>query len=78
MSANVRIKLIDSGVKALLRSPEISTAVTMIAGQVAGRAGSGYMINVHDSGQRTIANVYPASKEAAMDNAKNNTLLKSL
>ena len=76
--SNVTFQLDRAGVGELLRSPEMDTVVMEFANQVVGRAGEGYEASSHDSGQRRIANVYPASKEAAKENYEQNTLLKAL
>ena len=72
-----KLKLVRAGVRKLLNCPEVSAVVESLAAQTAQRAGDGYAAAApHKTGQRVAANVYPATKEAAIDNAENDTLLK--
>ena len=76
---NVRIRLDRGGIKALLNAPEVEALVKEHAAAVAGRAGDGYeAAPPHRTGQRWAANVYPATREAAIDNLENNTLLRAI
>lgn len=70
------IKLSYSGIGALLRGEEMKQLVTEYAGGVVQRAGEGYSMRVHNTGQRQAANVFPETWTASRDNLKNNTLLK--
>lgn len=71
-------KLNYEGVGQLLRGPEMQELISSIAQSRASEAGEGYGHREHDSGQRIIANIYPATKETFQDNLENNTLLKVL
>lgn len=72
-----KLKLNRAGVRQLLNSPEISAEVERLAAQTAQRAGAGYEAAApHKTGQRVAVNVFPASREAALDNLDNDTLLK--
>lgn len=76
MSKKGRFELNTSGVAKLLRSHELQNVLETKAAEIASRAGEGY---AHDSkmmGTRVIASVYTETKEAALDCADNNTLLK--
>ncbi len=74
-----RFELNRAGVRELLHSEEMGQLLTEIAETVAGRAGDGYEAAApHDSGQRLIVNVYPATEKAWRDNLENNTLLTAL
>lgn len=66
--------ILDSdGIRELLHSEELSALVQAKAESMAQAAGEGWETRAHDSGQRTIVNVFPATKEAAADNWENNT-----
>lgn len=65
--------ILDSdGIRELLHSEELAALVQAKAEAMAQTA-EGWEARAHDSGQRTIVNVYPATKEAAADNWENNT-----
>lgn len=74
--SKVAIKMSYSGIGAMLRGEEMKQLVTEYASGVVQRAGEGYSMRVHNTGQRQAANVFPETKEASRDNLKNNTLLK--
>ena len=78
MSSNTRIEINYAGVGELLKSAEMAALMEQFGVQIAARAGSDYAVRVHNSGQRQIANVYPASEEAARDNYENKTLIRAL
>ena len=77
-----RLKIKRSGIRKLLKSDEVTACCVEVAGDVAGTAEQisgvdGYTVaEPHKTKQRVIVNVYPATKEAAIDNAENDTLLK--
>lgn len=78
MSSKVRIELNSKNINAFLRSAQMKEMISERAADIASRCGSGYEYRIHDSGQRIIANVYPATDEARQDNLDNNTVLKAL
>ena len=72
------IVLNREGVKALLNSQAAADVCTTLANELAGRCGADYAVaEPHKTGQRVAVNVYPGSKEAARDNAKNDTLRRA-
>jgi len=71
-------KLNLPGLNELMKSGEMQAALQAAGSAVARAAGADYGVRVHEASWVAIANVYPASKEAAADNAKNNTLLKAV
>ncbi len=72
-----KLMLNRAGIRALLNSPEISAEIERLAAQTAQQAGAGYEAAApHKTGQRVAVNVYPATREAALDNLDNDTLLK--
>ena len=74
-----KIKLISGGVRALLNSPELEAVCVQKAGELAARCGDDWAVaDPHHTGQRVAVNVYPASKAAARDNAKNDTARRAV
>ena len=73
-----KIKLSYEGIGQLLRGEEMKNLMERFGSETAHRAGEGYNYRVHNTGQRQAVNIFPDSREAAKDNLKNNTLLKSL
>ncbi len=78
MVKNVRFELNLQGLNELMKSKEMQSALSNAGNAVARAAGSDYASRVHTANWVAIANVYPNSKEAAKENASNNTLIKSL
>lgn len=67
------------GVKKLLNCEDVSKELVHQAYRVANAAGPGYNVAApHKTGQRVAVNVYPATREAAIDNLENDTLLKAV
>ena len=75
--SKVKVELIGSGVRELLKSSEMKEAVSEAAQKVRDNAGDGYTCDVQVS-NRAVARVYADSFRAYRDNKKNNTLLKAL
>lgn len=75
--ARVIFQLNEAGVRELLQSPEIASAVAEYTAQVASRAGVGYSGDVK-TGMRAVGRVTAVTEEAKLDNEQNNTLLKAL
>lgn len=71
--SKVRIELNSSGIRALLRSPEMQAVLKDRADTVKGRCGEGYDAYVAS----TRAVVETISQKAYDDNSANNTLLKA-
>lgn len=66
----MKVKLIRSGVHALLNSDEVADTCTELAGQMVTRCGPGWVAGEpHKTGQRVAVNVYPETAEAADDSA---------
>lgn len=77
--SKLEIKLVKDGMHALLNSQGASDACQSLANDLAGRCGADYAAAApHRTGQRVAVNVYPASKEAAQDNADNDTLRRTV
>lgn len=78
MVKKVRFELNLPGLNELMKSSETQSALQSAGNAVAKAAGRDYGVNVHTANWVAIANVYPNSKDAAKENAENNTLLKGL
>lgn len=78
MSKKVKVKLNSDGIRQLLKSQEMRAVLEGYGEKTASSAGLGYAYSTHTTEQRAIVNVYPATKEAAKENAEENTLLMAL
>ena len=76
--SNIRIELNSAGIREMLKSSEMEALLGEIAGEVAGRAGTGYEHDTHMMPGRVVASAYASTSEAYRDNLNNNTLLRSL
>ena len=74
--SKIRIELNSSGIRALLRSPEMQAVLKDRADTVKDRCGDGYESYVAPT--RAVAVVETASRKAYNDNSANNTLLKAV
>lgn len=74
----VKIKLNSSGIRQLLKSEEMGQTLKQQAEQVRARCGSGYSTDLYQASSRVIAGVFAETAEAAKQNSRENTLLKSL
>ena len=72
----VRIELNSSGIRALLRSPEMQAVLKDRADTMKDRCGDDYESYVAST--RAVAVVETASRKAYDDNSANNTLLKAV
>jgi hypothetical protein len=78
MSKHVEVELIENGIIALLKSPEMMACLTDIATSVKNRAGDGYETSQYTGKKRANVSVIATTEEAVQDNLENNTLLKVL
>lgn len=76
--AKFKFELNKAGVGELLKSEEMMTICKEYADGIRARAGEGYETDTYVGKTRANAMVYPATKEAYMDNLENNTLLKAV
>lgn len=76
--SSIRFELNSDGVRELLQSSEMQSALGSIASDIQLRCGDGYNTDVVVMNTRAIASVYADSQEAMNDNLENNTLLKAL
>lgn len=76
--SKVRVELNLKGINELMKSKEIQGALQEAGEAVAKNAGSEYGVRTHLANWVAITNVYPNSKEAAIDNSENNSLIKAI
>ncbi len=78
MADNVKFELNRSGVRDLLRSDEMMNVCKSYATKSVNALGAGYEVSTHVGRNRVNAQVAAKTFEARKDNAKNNSILKSL
>ena len=76
--ADVKFELNLQGLNELMKSPEMQTVLDAAGERVRAIAGDGYATSARTGHYIGFCNIYPDSKEAAKDNAANNTLIKAL
>jgi len=74
----VEFELNIEGLRELMKSGEMQSALDAAGSAVARSAGGDYGVRTHVASYVAIANVYPDSEEAAKKNLKENTLVKAL
>lgn len=72
------IELNTEGVRALLQSEEMMEICKGLANAAQRRCGDGYEVTTMVGRNRVNAQIEAVSKKAIKDNAKNNTILRSL
>lgn len=76
--SNVKVRLSYSGIGSILRSQEMADHLKAEADSRAAGLGEGYQTDSKSMGTRQIASIFTATKEAAKDNLRNNSLLKAV
>ena len=76
--AKVKFELNRSGVRELLRSPEMMAVCQGYANRALGSLGKGYEVSTMTGRNRVNAEVRAETFEARKENLKNNTILKAL
>lgn len=80
--SSVRFELDINGLRELMKSGEMQSALQEVGDAVAGHgssmSGEAYGTRVHEASYVAICTVFPDSDEARADNYKNNTCLKAL
>jgi len=76
--SKTKIEINLPGINALMKSAEIQAAVDAAGAAVAKAAGTDYGSSTHLASFVAICNVWPDSREAAMENNRNNTLVKAV
>lgn len=68
----------SAGVKQLLKSAEVKSAVGDIAREVSSSAGDGFSVEVRNGEKRAYANVKPVTEHAQREVYNHNVLVKAL
>lgn len=77
MAEKYTVELNSSGVRDLLKSPEMEAYLKRIADDMKHDCGSGYETDTKQMGTRVIASVYTDTYEAMKRNYETNELLKA-
>ncbi len=78
MSKKVKIELNSAGIKALLHSPGINSALMEAGNNVKSRAGVNFGAKLINMPSRSIVRVSAVNREGMKENADDNVLLKAL
>lgn len=76
--SKVKIELNSSGIRELLHSPGINSALLEAGNNVKGRAGSNFGAKLINMPSRSIVRVSAINKDGMKENADDNVLLKAL
>lgn len=74
----IKLKTNNRGYRMLLNSIELQKYCNDLGEQVSNRAGIGYVVTTQVGRNRLHTRVAAATKDAVIDNYKNNTLLKAV
>lgn len=78
MSKKTKVEINLLGINAMMKSAEIQSAVDAAGAAVAQMAGSDYASSTHLASYVAICNVWPDTKQAAIENNRDNTLVKAV
>lgn len=76
--AKVKFELNLAGLNEVMKSAGMQSALEAAGAVVAGAADGNYGVDVHEANYVAIASIYPADRDSAIKNSKNNELLKAL
>jgi len=76
--AKIKFKWNMAGFEAVRRLPGVAEDINRRAEAIATAAGDGYEASPYDGKTRHRASIFARTKRAQRDNAKNNTLVKSV
>ena len=76
--AKVKFELNLAGLNEVMKSAGMQSALGAAGAAVAGAADGNYGVDVHEANYVAIASIYPADRDSAIKNSKNNELLKAL
>jgi len=76
--SNLKVKLISSGVRDLLKSDEIKTECEKYAKSALGKLGPGYTTSTYVGKKRANASVFAYTSAARRENQRKNTILKAI
>lgn len=74
----VKFELNKEGVRELMLSPQMATALEGVAGGILAKLGEGYSTNTYRGKNRINVEVEAETIQAKQDNLANNTILKAL
>ena len=75
---SLKIELNSAGIQALLKSQEIMETLQEQADSIRAQLGDQYQTSQHTGKTRANVSIYTEDPDALRDNAKNNTMLKSM
>ena len=78
MANKIKVKLISSGVRELLKSSEVQNLCVSLAEDRQAGLGEGYEVQTRNYPERAGAIVVAVSPKAIKENHENNTLLKGV
>ena len=76
--ANVKFELDINGLRELMKSPAMQSALSQAGAAVANAAGNGYGHKERIASFEALELVYPVTKKTAKENRNTNSLLKAL
>ena len=76
--SNFKFKLNRSGVRELMRSPEMMAVCSQYAQTAMQSLGDGYEVSTYTGKNRVNAQIAAKTYEAKKENAENNTILKAV
>lgn len=76
--SNVKVELNSAGIRELLHSPGIQSALMQVGQTVQGRAGANFGAAAVDMPTRSIVRVSAINREGMKENSDDNVLVKSL
>lgn len=76
--SNVKIVLNSSGVRELLKSPEMMAICKGHADSAVSQLGDGYSVTTHTGRNRVNASVHADTFKARKDNLDNNSIIKAV
>lgn len=76
--SNVKVELNSAGIRELLHSTGIQSALMRVGQTVQGRAGANFGVTAVDMPTRSIVRVSAINREGMKENSEDNVLVKSL
>ena len=78
MSKKVKVVLNSAGIREMLHSPGIESALVQAGQKVQGKAGANFGVKAFSMPSRSVVRVSAINKDGMKENVDNNVLLKSL
>ena len=73
-----KVKLNSSGIRELMKGPEVTGELERIASAKMSILGDGYETSTYSGKTRANVSIRPVTEKARQDNLENNTLLKAV